>query len=71
MTVDRGAQSAAESADESSNHGNPQTAGVSRIDPQLVHANDVPLVTIIKDDTDVTEPSASEERLQEAITEQE
>lgn len=71
MTVDRGAQSAAESADESSNHGNPQTAGVSCIDPQLVQANEVPLVTIIKDDTDVTEPSASEERLQEAITEQE
>lgn len=66
MTVDRGAQSPAESVDESSNHSNPQAAGASSRDPQLAQANEVPLVTMIKDDTDVTEPSASEEQMQEA-----
>lgn len=71
MTVDRGAQSPAESADESSNHSNPQAACTSFRDPQLAQANEVPLVTMIKDDTDVAEPSASEEQMQEAEAEPE
>ncbi|XP_026043935.1 highly divergent homeobox isoform X2 [Astatotilapia calliptera] len=71
MTVDRGAQSPAESADESSNHSNPQAACASFRDPQLAQANEVPLVTMIKDDTDVAEPSASEEQMQEAEAEPE
>lgn len=68
MTVDRGAQSPAESADESSNHSNPQAACASFRDPQLAQANEV---TMIKDDTDVAEPSASEEQMQEAEAEPE
>ncbi|XP_008283180.1 highly divergent homeobox isoform X1 [Stegastes partitus] len=74
MTVDRGVQSAAESADASPIHDYPQTAGARGIDPPPAQANeDVPLVTINEDDTitEVTEPSASEEQLLEAATEQE
>ncbi|XP_047440570.1 highly divergent homeobox isoform X2 [Mugil cephalus] len=69
MTVERGAQ-----LDSSFIHNDPQTAGVSGTDPPRAQANDeVPLVTVNEDDTtsEATEPSASEEQLQEAVTEQE
>lgn len=74
LTVDRDAQSAAESADASPIHDYPHTAVTRGIDPPPGQANDeVPLVTINEDDTitEVTEPSASEEQLLEAATEQE
>ncbi|XP_026187107.1 highly divergent homeobox isoform X2 [Mastacembelus armatus] len=73
MTVERGAQPAAESADTSSNHDNSSAAGACSVEPPLVAANEeVPLVAINQDvsTTEVTEPSASEELLQEAVTEQ-
>ncbi|XP_069026931.1 highly divergent homeobox isoform X1 [Embiotoca jacksoni] len=60
MTVESGAQ-----PDVSSNHEDPQTAGASGVD--LAQANEeVPHEDNI---TEVTEPSASEEQLQEAVTE--
>ncbi|XP_028272739.1 highly divergent homeobox isoform X2 [Parambassis ranga] len=65
MTVERGDQ-----ADASSNHDYPE----SSIQPLLGQAiEEVPLVTINEDDTtsEVIEPSASEELLQEAVTERE
>lgn len=74
LTVDRDAQAAAESADASPIHDYPHTAGARGIDPSPGQANEeVPLVTINEDDTitEVTEPSASEEQLLEAATEQE
>lgn len=59
MTVERGTQPAAVSADASSDHGD---------SPVAPAYEEVPLVTINEDDTttEVTEPSASEEQLQEA-----
>lgn len=70
MTVERGAQ-----LDSSFIHNDPQTAGVSGTDPPRAQASDdeVPLVTVSEDDaaSEATEPSASEEQLQEAVTEQE
>ncbi|XP_023128054.1 highly divergent homeobox [Amphiprion ocellaris] len=74
MAVDRGAEAAAESVDASPIHDFPQTAGARGIDPLHSQANEeVPLVTINEDDTitEVTEPSASEDQLLEAATEQE
>lgn len=73
MTVERGSQPAAESADVSSNHNDSPGAGVSGVELLPAPANEeVPLVTINEDGstTEVTEPSASEEQLQEAVTEQ-
>lgn len=61
------------SADASSNHENSPVASLGSIDPPLSPAcEEVPLVTINEDDTatNVTEPSASEEQLQEAASEQ-
>ncbi|GLD61939.1 highly divergent homeobox [Lates japonicus] len=73
MTVERGSQPAAESADVSSDHNDSPGAGVSGAELLPAPANEeVPLVTINEDGstTEVTEPSASEEQLQEAVTEQ-
>ncbi|KAK2849428.1 hypothetical protein Q5P01_009262 [Channa striata] len=73
MTVERGIQLAAESADATSNHNDSPAAGVSGIEPPSAPGNEeVPLVTINDDGStiEVTEPSASEEQLQEAVTEQ-
>ncbi len=69
MTVERGTQPAAVSADASSNHDDSPAAGASSAEPPAAPAcEEVPLVTINEDDTtsEVTEPSASEEPLQEA-----
>ncbi|XP_034453997.1 highly divergent homeobox isoform X3 [Hippoglossus hippoglossus] len=62
-SVERGFQLAAESADAFSNHDD---------SPPAVAMEDVPLVTINEDGstTEHTEPSASEEQMQEAVTEQ-
>ncbi|XP_034453996.1 highly divergent homeobox isoform X2 [Hippoglossus hippoglossus] len=62
-SVERGFQLAAESADAFSNHDD---------SPAAVAMEDVPLVTINEDGstTEHTEPSASEEQMQEAVTEQ-
>ncbi|KAK1904076.1 Highly divergent homeobox [Dissostichus eleginoides] len=73
MMVDRGAQPAAESADASSNHNGSPMTGAGRVEPPPEMAKEgVPSFTIKKDytTTKVTEPSASEERLPEAVTEQ-
>ncbi|XP_040903739.1 highly divergent homeobox isoform X2 [Toxotes jaculatrix] len=72
-TVERGSQPSAESADASSDHDDSPPAGASSVEPPPAPANEeVPLVTINEDGstTEVTEPSASEEPLQEAVTEQ-
>lgn len=71
-SVERGFH-AAESADASSNHGDSPAAGASGADPLPAAAmEEVPLVTIKEDrsTTEYTEPSASEEEMQEAVTEQ-
>ncbi|XP_039669971.1 highly divergent homeobox isoform X2 [Perca fluviatilis] len=73
MTLERATQPAAVSADASSNHIGSPMAGTSSEEPPLAPANEeVPLVTIKEDDTTtkVTKPSASEEQLQVAVTEQ-
>ncbi|XP_067375132.1 highly divergent homeobox isoform X2 [Channa argus] len=73
MTVERGFQLAAESADATSNHNDSPATGVSGVEPPSAPANEeVPLVTINDDGstTEVTKTSASEEQLQEAVTEQ-
>ncbi|KAJ4946402.1 hypothetical protein JOQ06_024069 [Pogonophryne albipinna] len=73
MMVDRGAQPAAESADASSNHNGSPMTGAGRVEPPSeIAKEEVPSFTIKKDytTTKVTEPSASEERLPEAVTEQ-
>lgn len=73
MTVERETQPAAMSADASSNHDGSPTPGASSVEPPQAPADEeVPPVTINEDDTmtEVTEPSASEETLQEAVTEQ-
>lgn len=73
MMVDRGAQPAAESADASSNHNGSPMTGAGRVEPPPeIAKEEVPSFTIKKDytTTKVTEPSASEERLPEAVTEQ-
>ncbi|XP_031136027.1 highly divergent homeobox isoform X2 [Sander lucioperca] len=73
MTLERGTQPAAVSADASSNHNGSPMAGASSEEPPPAPANEeVPLVTIKEDDTTtkVTKPSASEEQLQVAVTEQ-
>lgn len=69
MTVGRGTQPAAVSADAPSDHDNSPAACASSAEPPVAPAyEEVPLVTINEDDTttEVTEPSASEEQLQEA-----
>lgn len=70
MTVERGTQPAAMSAGASSDHGDSPAAGASSVEPPLAPGcEEVPLVTINEDEdtsTEVTEPSASEEQLQEA-----
>ncbi|XP_070769550.1 highly divergent homeobox [Enoplosus armatus] len=73
MTVERGTQPAAVSADASFNHDDSQAAGASSAEPPSAPAyEEIPLVTINEDNTktEVTEPSASEEQLQEAVSEQ-
>ncbi|KAM4554785.1 highly divergent homeobox isoform 1-T2 [Odontesthes bonariensis] len=68
MTAERGAQ-----PDATPNHGDPHTDGVSSLDPLQAQAKEeFLLVTINKEDTttEVPEPSASEELLQEAAAEQ-
>ncbi|XP_051276501.1 highly divergent homeobox isoform X2 [Dicentrarchus labrax] len=73
MNVERGSQPAAVSADASSDHDDSPAAGASNVEPPPAPAyEEVPLVTINEDDTttEVTEPSASEEQLQEAVSEQ-
>lgn len=67
MTVERGSQPAA-SADESSNHDDSQASGAET--PSVPTYEDVPPVTVNEDDTttEVTEPSASEEQLPEAVS---
>uniref|UniRef100_UPI0037E86BBE highly divergent homeobox n=1 Tax=Semicossyphus pulcher TaxID=241346 RepID=UPI0037E86BBE len=73
MTVERGTQPAAVSAEASSNHDESPAASANGMEPPMAPAYEkVPLVTINEDDTvtEVTEPSASEEQLQEAVTEQ-
>ncbi|XP_034739565.1 highly divergent homeobox isoform X2 [Etheostoma cragini] len=73
MTLERGTQPAAVSADVSSNHNGSPAAGASSKEPHPAPANEqVPLVTIKEDDTTtkVPKPSASEEQPQEAVTEQ-
>ncbi|XP_076595643.1 highly divergent homeobox [Chaetodon auriga] len=73
MTVERGAQLAAVSADLSSDHEDSPAAGASTVEPRPAPAyEEAPLVTINEDDatTEVTVPSASEEQLQEAVPEQ-
>ncbi|XP_019939024.2 highly divergent homeobox isoform X1 [Paralichthys olivaceus] len=72
-SVERGFQLAAESADAYSNHDDSPAAGVSSAEPlPAVAKEDVPLVTINEDGStsEHTEPSASEEEMQEAVTEQ-
>ncbi|XP_063732160.1 LOW QUALITY PROTEIN: highly divergent homeobox [Eleginops maclovinus] len=71
MMVDTGV--AADSADASSNHSSSLMTGEGRVEPHPDMAKEeVQSVTINKDNTmaKVTEPSASEEPLQEAVTEQ-
>ncbi|XP_032383854.1 highly divergent homeobox isoform X1 [Etheostoma spectabile] len=73
MTLERGTLPAAASADASSKHNGSPAAGASSKEPHPAPADEqVPLVTIKEDDTTtkVTKPSASEEQLQEAVTEQ-
>nr|XP_046262562.1 highly divergent homeobox [Scatophagus argus] len=73
MTVERGAQPAAALADGSPNHDDSPAASASSMEPLPAPTyEEVPLVTINEDNTttEVTEPSASEEQLQEAISEQ-
>ncbi|XP_035525224.1 highly divergent homeobox isoform X2 [Morone saxatilis] len=73
MNVERGSQPAAVSADASSDHDDSPATGASNVEPPPAPAyEEVPLVTINEDDTttEVTEPSASEEQLQEAVSEQ-
>ncbi|XP_071313346.1 highly divergent homeobox [Trachinotus anak] len=72
-TMERGYQPAAESADTSSDRDDSPPAGASSIEPLPAPANEeVPLVTINDDGstTEVTQPSASEEQVQEAVPEQ-
>ncbi|XP_059202824.1 highly divergent homeobox isoform X2 [Centropristis striata] len=74
MTVETEMQPAAVSADASFNHNGSPMTGASSVEPLPApeNENEVQLVNINKDDTTdkVTEPSASEEQLQEAVTEQ-
>lgn len=68
MTVESGAEPTVDLADTSSNHDDGPAAGASGIEPPLAPANvEVPLVTMNQDGStaEVTEPSASEEQLQE------
>ena len=72
-SVERGFQLAAESADAFSNRDDSPAAGVRAAEPPpAVAMEDVPLVTMNEDGstTEHTEPSASEEQMQEAVTEQ-
>ncbi|XP_029967990.1 highly divergent homeobox [Salarias fasciatus] len=65
MTVERGARPAAESAEASPVHDYSQTSGADPL--QALDEDDVSLVAVNKDRTmEVTEPSASEEQLQDA-----
>lgn len=67
-TLEERTQSAAISADASSDHDDSPAASTSSVEPPPAPAyEDIPLVTINEDDTtELTEPSASEEQLQEA-----
>lgn len=73
LNMERGANPAAISADVSSIHSDSPEARASTMEPPpaLVY-EDVALVPRNKDDTttEVTKPSASEEQLQEAVSEQ-
>ncbi|KAG7235325.1 hypothetical protein INR49_002773 [Caranx melampygus] len=71
--VERGSQTAAESADTSSDHDDSPPAGASSVEPPpALPKEEVPLVTINEDGstTEVIEPSASEELEEEAVIEQ-
>lgn len=73
MSGERETHLAAMSADVSSNHDDSPPTSVSSEEPLLAPAyEEVPVVNINKDNmtTEVTEPSASEEKLQEAVSEQ-
>ncbi|CAJ1058272.1 LOW QUALITY PROTEIN: highly divergent homeobox [Xyrichtys novacula] len=74
MTVEKGAHPAAVSPDVSFNHeDSPAAAGAANnMEPTPASASDkVPMVTLNEDNTatEVTEPSASEEQIQEAVSE--
>ncbi|XP_060935381.1 highly divergent homeobox [Limanda limanda] len=72
-SVERGSQLAAESADAFANHDDSPAAGVSAAEPPpAVAKEDVPLGTMnhAGSTTEQTEPSASEEQMQGAVTEQ-
>ncbi|KAM3612123.1 uncharacterized protein V6R79_003206 [Siganus canaliculatus] len=71
VTVEIGPQHATAAADELSDHDDLPAAGAST-PPSAPLRDEVPLVTIDEDatSTEVTEPSASEEELQEAVLEQ-
>lgn len=70
MTVERGAQPAAVSADSSSSHDDSPGGGAEP--PPAPAYEEAPLVDDDEDDAtaEVTEPSASEEQLEEAVSEQ-
>lgn len=73
FNMERGANPAAMSADVSSNHNDSPEARASTMEPlPALLYDEVALVPRNKDDTatEVTEPSASEEQLQEAVSEQ-
>ncbi|XP_038554888.1 highly divergent homeobox isoform X2 [Micropterus salmoides] len=73
MAVERGTQPGAASADASSHHDDSPGASTNSVEtPPAPAYEEVPLVCINEDDTitEVTEPSASEEQLQEAVSEQ-
>ena len=67
-TLEERTQSAAVSADVSSDHDDSPATSTSSVEPLPASAyEDIPLVTINEDDTtEHTEPSASEEQQQEA-----
>lgn len=71
MTLERGAQLSALSADTSPGHGDSPEARASSTEPPA--ADETPVVTINEDETppEVTEPSASEEQLQQTVSDQE
>ncbi|XP_029917241.1 highly divergent homeobox isoform X2 [Myripristis murdjan] len=74
MTPERGSQPAAMSTETPSDQDESSMTAASSEDPSLVPANEeFPLVTINEDGStaEIAEPSASEEPLEEAVTEQE
>ncbi|KAF7651234.1 hypothetical protein LDENG_00113610 [Lucifuga dentata] len=73
VTLERGTQPGAVSAETSSDHDDSPMAAASGEEPSMELANeDFPLITINKDSltTEFTETSASEEQQEEAVTEQ-